>query len=236
MEQSLNMAISAVKSGITHLYATPHHMNERYDNPKITIIESVRMFQEQLQLYNIPLIIHLGQEVRIHRELLQSVERNDILTLDHRGKYLLLELPSNYIPTYTMDVIYELLVKEIVPILVHPERNRRLYENPSILFDLVKMGTLTQITAGSIIGHFGKNVKKFTEQIIGHHLAHFIANDAHNTQKRGFFLQNAFYTITKKFGIEQTNFFQENAHLLVRSENIKWEVPQPIRKRVLGIF
>ncbi|MGZ9818828.1 tyrosine-protein phosphatase [Peribacillus simplex] len=236
MKESLNMAKKAVEAGITHIFATPHHLNEKYVNVKIDMIDRVVMLNESLQLRNIPLTIHLGQEVRIHRDIFTSLEKEEILTLDDNGTYLLLELPSGRVPTYTQEVIYELLLKGITPIIVHPERNKELNENHKILFELVQEGALTQLTSGSIIGNFGKSIQSFSKKIIEHNLAHFIATDAHNIGSRGFTLQQAYETITKAFGIERTFYFKENAEQLLKDQSPTVDKPVPFKKKILGIF
>ncbi|MFJ7680007.1 tyrosine-protein phosphatase [Peribacillus sp. NPDC097198] len=233
---SLEMANTAVKAGITHLFATPHHMNGRYDNTKTDILEHVHMFNKHLQLNNVPLTVHPGQEIRIHRELFLSLEHDELLTLGNRGKFILLELPSDQVPSYTQNMVYELLLKGITPIIVHPERNRGFIENQNLLFNLVQEGALSQLTSGSINGQFGKKVKSFSEMIIEHNLAHFIATDAHNIDNRGFSLQEAYESIRKKYGINQTFFLKKNAELLMRNQNIIIENPVKIRKKILGIF
>ena len=189
LQGSLDMAKNAVKAGITHLYATPHHRNERYENTRLQILDRVNELNERLKQESIPLIIHSGQELRIHRELFDSIEKGEVLTLDNKGKYLLLELPSGQVPTYTQETIYELLLKGITPIIVHPERNLELMKNNSLLYQLIQEGALTQLTSSSVIGLFGKNIKSFSEKIIEHNLAHFIASDAHNNRSRGFSLR-----------------------------------------------
>ncbi|CAH0302902.1 Tyrosine-protein phosphatase YwqE [Peribacillus simplex] len=236
MKESLNMAKKAVEAGITHLYATPHHLNEKYINIKSDIINRTVRINENLQQNNIPLTIHLGQEVRIHRDIFTSLEKEEILTLDDNGTYLLLELPSGMVPTYTQEVIYELLLKGITPIIVHPERNKELKENHKLLFELVKEGALTQLTSGSIIGNFGKNIQSFSRKIIEHNLAHFIATDAHNIGSRGFTLQEAYETITKTYGIQRTFYFKENAEQLKKGQSPSVERPLPIKKKIFGIF
>lgn len=148
----------------------------------------------------------------------------------------MLELPSGQVPTYTQEVVYELLLKGITPIIVHPERNRGFLENNNLLFQLVNGGALTQLTASSIIGLFGKKIKSFSEKIIENHLTHFIATDAHNVSSRGFTLQEAYGYITKKYGIDRTFYFKENAELLVQGKSLYIEQPIPIKKKILGIF
>ncbi|MBA9025663.1 tyrosine-protein phosphatase [Peribacillus huizhouensis] len=234
--ECLDMANTAVGAGINHLFATPHHMNGQYINKKNEILARVTEVNKHLQQETIPLTIHPGQEVRIHQHLIISLEMDEVLTLDNRGKYLLLELPSGYVPIYTQEVIYQLLMKGITPIIVHPERNRELIEDPHLLFQLVQQGALTQLTSGSVIGLFGKKIKSFSEKIIEHHLAHFIATDAHNVGSRGFSLQEAFETITKTYGIDHTLNFKENALTVLQGQSISIEPPIPIRKKILGIF
>lgn len=236
MKESLNMARKAVEAGITHLFATPHHLNEKYVNVKRDIIDRAVRLNDSLQQNNIPLIIHLGQEVRIHRDIFTSLEKEEILTLDDNGKYLLLELPSGKVPTYTKEVIYELLLKGITPIIVHPERNKELIENHKLLFELVQEGALTQLTSGSINGNFGKKIQSFSKKIIEHNLSHFIATDAHNIISRGFSLQHAYEIITKAYGIERTFYFKENAEQLIKKQSPFIEKPVPFKKKIFGIF
>ncbi|MEY8733665.1 tyrosine-protein phosphatase [Peribacillus frigoritolerans] len=236
LNESLNMARKAVESGISHIFATPHHLNEKYVNVKSNIIDRAVRLNESFQLENIPLTIHLGQEVRIHRDIFTSLEKEEILTLDNNGTYLLLELPSGRVPTYTQEMIYEFLLKGITPIIVHPERNKELIENHKLLFELVKEGALTQLTSGSIIGNFGKSIQSFSKKIIEHNLAHFIATDAHNIGSRGFTLQQAYETITKAYGIQRTFYFKENAEQLIKNQSPTVDKPLPFKKKILGIF
>jgi protein-tyrosine phosphatase len=230
------MAKKAVEAGITHIFATPHHLNEKYVNIKIDIIDRVVSFNESLQQNNIPLTIHFGQEVRIHRGIFTSLEKQEILTLDDNGTYLLLELPAGRVPTYTQEVIYELLLKGITPIIVHPERNKELNENHKLLFELVQEGALTQLTSGSIIGNFGKSIQSFSKKIIEHNLAHFIATDAHDIGSRGFTLQQAYETVTKAYGIQRTFHFKENAEQLLKDQSPAIEKPVQFKKKIFGIF
>ncbi|MCY8939253.1 tyrosine-protein phosphatase [Peribacillus frigoritolerans] len=236
MKESLNMARKAVEAGITHIFATPHHLNEKYVNVKSDIIDRSGRLNESLQQENIPLTIHLGQEVRIHRDIFSSLEKEEILTLDDNGTYMLLELPSGNVPTYTQDLIYELQLKGIKPIIVHPERNKELIENHKLLYELVQEGALTQLTSGSIIGNFGKSIQSFSKKIIEHNLAHFIATDAHNIGSRGFTLLQAYETITKTYGVQRTFYFKENAEQILKDRSPTVEKPLPFKKKILGIF
>lgn len=232
----IEMAITAVDSGITSVIATPHHLSNSFINDKGTILECTIKANELLIQENIPLVIYPGQELRLNRGVLNSLDDGDILTYCNQGAYILLELPSSYVPEYTSDVIYELVLRGITPIIAHPERNRKFIENPEVLFELVQEGALTQLTAGSIIGKFGKRQKRFAEKLIKNQLSHFIASDAHNIVLRGFFLRDAYESITDKFGSEQAEVFRKNSKLLLSGQKITRKQSSQIKKKSLKLF
>jgi protein-tyrosine phosphatase len=236
LSDSINMARKAVEQGIHTIVATPHHMNNKFENPKHSIIESVEklntiLIEEKIQLKVLP-----GQEVRIHGEMLEGYKAGEILPVNHTP-YVLVEFSSNHVPRYTEKLFYDLQMNGLIPVIVHPERNQEIIERSDILYQLVKKGALTQVTAASISGDFGKKIKNFSLQLIEANLTHFIASDAHNTTKRTFKMREAFDVIEKKYGIDMVYYFDENAALLIDGKNVYKEDPERIkRKRVFNLF
>ena len=234
---SLAMAQVAVGEGIHTIVATPHHQNGIYMNERTTIIHQVKQLNHELQQHDIPLKILPGQEVRLYGDLLEDYETGKIVTLNETNKNILIEFPSNHVPRYAEQLLYELCVKGIIPIIVHPERNAELIEQPDKLYNLVNKGVLTQVTAGSLIGNFGKKIKKFSLQLVEHNLTHMIASDAHNTTSRGFHLGAGYDMIEKEFGTNIMNDLKENLYLLISGKAIYKEEPEQIRrKKLFGIF
>lgn len=236
MDASMNMIKHAVNEGITRIIATPHHKNGKYENVASSIKDKVIELNKKIKEQNLPIEILAGQEPRIYGELLEDYENGEILTLNH-SKYLFIELPSNHVPRYTQKLLFDIQLAGLIPIIVHPERNSEIIENPSILYKLVGQGAATQITASSVTGHFGKKIKKFSLQLIEVGQAHFIASDAHNLSGRTFRLREAYNEIEKEFGLEVVYLLQENAELVVENQTILRQAPQEIRrKKFLGIF
>jgi protein-tyrosine phosphatase len=232
LEDTIALAKSALKEDIHTIIATPHHKNGRYINLKPDIIKKVTELNEILTKENIPLTILPGQEIALHGEILEGYDNGEILTLDGT-QYLFIELPATHVPRYTEEIVYELQLKNIVPIIVHPERNAEIIERPGILYELVEKGCLAQITASSIVGAFGKRVKTFSEQLIDANLIHFIASDAHNLNKRTFRMQQAYSIIKNRYDWDMVYFFKENAELLIQGNNIYKEIPNQVKKRRL---
>jgi protein-tyrosine phosphatase len=237
IEDAVKMAETAVKEGITHLYATPHHRNGRYENEKNSIVENVNLLNAELSQRNIPLHILPGQEIRLYKELIEDLDRDVFMPLHQQSKYILVEFPSSNIPAYAAEILYELSLRDYSPIIVHPERNSEIMENPDLLRNFIINGALTQITANSVIGNFGKKIMNFSHDLIKANMAQFIASDAHNTSSRGFHLTKAYETIQKQYGMDTRYYLQENAEIVMKGESVLVEQPKHIRrKKFLGIF
>ncbi|QRH08293.1 tyrosine-protein phosphatase [Bacillus paranthracis] len=233
---SLAMAQQAVAEGIHTIVATPHHQNGKYVNERTSIIHQVKQLNDELEQHEIPLKVLPGQEVRLYGDLLEDYEAGKIVTLNETNKYIFIEFPSNHVPRYTEQLFYELRVKGMIPIIVHPERNAELIERPDKLYNLVNKGALTQVTAGSLLGKFGKKIKKFSLQLVEHNLTHMIASDAHNTTTRGFHLAESYELIEKEFGATVMNDLRENPYLIISGKAIYKEDPEQIRRKKLLVF
>jgi len=213
-QESINMAISAVEQGIHTVVASPHHLNNTFTNKKIDIEKNVTILNELFKSKDIPLTVLTGQEVRINGDILADIEKNEIATIND-SKFLLIEFPHREVPYYTERLLYDIQIAGYVPIIVHPERNEELRANHRKMYNLVRKGAITQITAGSLLGHFGKEVERFSHQLIESNLTHLIASDAHHVTKRPFRLKEALDLVRKQYGVETYYMFVENSHLVI---------------------
>ncbi|MBP3041341.1 tyrosine protein phosphatase [Bacillaceae bacterium Marseille-Q3522] len=234
--ESIEMAKAALNDGIKTIVATPHHMNSRYENPRADVLTAVEQLNQRLQDESLPLTILPGQEIRLYGEILEDYAKGNLLTLNN-SDYMFIEFPSNHVPRYAEKLLYDIQLQGLIPIIVHPERNKEVQEQPDILYQLIKRGALSQVTAASVAGDFGKKVKQFSLQLIEANLTHFVASDAHNTYNRTFRMTAAFKTIEEQFGVDYTYLFTENSNLLIDHQHIYKEPPERIKKKkFLGLF
>ncbi|WP_027108672.1 tyrosine-protein phosphatase [Lacticigenium naphthae] len=237
LEESLEMARLAVSEGITHILATPHHQNKMWMNDKQKVQTLVSELQVALNEQNIPLTVFPGQEVRLYGELLKDIKEGTIQFIDEGNQYLLLEFPTSQVPAYTERLFFQLESKGVTPIIVHPERNRVFLKEPERLKELVDKGALAQLTAASYTGGFGKEIQKFSKQLIEANLVHFIASDAHNTQNRSFHMQEAMQLLKKEYGQQTVDQYNQLTKDIVNGE---WAYPQPAqsirKKKRFGLF
>ncbi|SDO06074.1 tyrosine-protein phosphatase [Alkalicoccus daliensis] len=228
--EMLTMSKAAIENGITQITATPHHQNGTYLNEAETIKKAVEKANAILQKNQMDLTILPGQEVRIYGELLEDIDAKKILPLNE-SKYIFIEFPSNQVPRYAKQLLYDLQIKGYVAVIVHPERNKVLMEHPDKLFQFVQNGAITQVTAASILGKFGKNIQRFSQDLIEANLTHVVASDAHNTTSRGFYMYEAYEFTTNKYGVNMTERFQRNAELIIANEYVLLEPPQKVKPK-----
>jgi protein-tyrosine phosphatase len=184
MEETRDMLKVAALEGIELIAATHHFFDDQ------TSIEGYLELWECRHKQIQPVLDELKIEVRIVKGA--EVMISPFLTqLDglHRlcineGRYLLIELPMIDLPQFTEEVIHNLQVKGIVPILAHPERNYRIANNPDLLNPLIELGALVQINTGSITGLFGKKIRRCAKTLFKNNMAHLIGTDAHSAVKR----------------------------------------------------
>lgn len=168
--------------------------------------------------------------------MLEDLENGELLPLND-SSYIFIELPDDSVPRYTKQMLFDIQVTGYMPIIVHPERNQELIEHPHKLYDFVSTGALTQITAGSVLGKFGKNIQKFTHELIDANLTYFIASNAHNTISRKFWMKEVFQEVRDIYNIDTYYMFVENSQLLVDNMNInRSELSMVRKKKFLSLF
>lgn len=231
MEISLRMAREATENGVTHALLTPHHMNGHYVNHKQDVIRRTKEFQEQINSHNIPLTVFPGQEVRINGQLLEALDKDDILFADTAGKYMMLEFPDDDVPHYTNQMIFDLQQRGITPVIVHPERNTKIMAKPDLIYHLLEKGCLSQITASSYIGTFGKKVENFSRQLIEAGQGYVFASDAHNLPGRKYEMRQAFEKMHREFGQKLVELYQKNARLIINGESVPLNDLRTIKKK-----
>lgn len=98
--------------------------------------------------------------------------------------YLLMELSDLTIFANTGGLWRRLEDAGLTIILTHPERNELLRQRIELVEEWVAQGRYMQVTAGSLLGAFGRRARGFAREMLDRGLVHFIASDAHDLQRR----------------------------------------------------
>lgn len=226
MEESLEMCRMAEKDGIHTIVATPHINPGYYETPREIILSKVEELNKSLQngMKSIKVQILPGSDIHLDPLLYQRLKKGELLSINDNHKYIILELPDHFLSNPTKEFIFNLKKKGIIPIISHPERNMFIQNNVDILYEFIKLGALSQLTAMSITGGFGKKVKTLAQTLLRQNLAHIIATDAHSIEQRPPILSSALNETSKIIGREAAwKMVTETPLAIIEGKNI--EIP-----------
>jgi protein-tyrosine phosphatase len=235
-EESLKMARMAVEDGIDAVVCTPHWVTGFFENTTPSIMQAVETFRKKLESNGIPLSIYPGSELRLDFELIQKLESGEILTINDTGRYALIELPEGIVPQNMRNFFWELQSRNITPIISHPERNHVLLRNPDRLYRWVETGVLTQLTAASLLGRFGNEIRKFSILLLEHEMAHILSSDAHGARQRTPKLSEGLKEAERIVGEKRAQqMVLETPRLILEGQAVSPPNPVPLSETLKGI-
>ena len=122
---SIEMLFNASNQGITDVVNTVHFQHPKVEDKNISfdlIEQKTKLLQKILNDKNINVTIHIGSEVFFSHNLCDLLD-NPIATIGN-GKYMLIEFPIINFPIGYEDILFNLNLKGVTPIIAHPERYR----------------------------------------------------------------------------------------------------------------
>ena len=232
IDMTINMLKKSEQSGTTDIIATPHFMRGRFEVEYNEVVKKVEGLREIAKENNININIYAGQEVYYSKNILEYYNDKIIGTINNT-KYMLIELPMlEFNIDEVINIIYELQIRGITPIIAHPERYKLFIKKPSMINSLIKEGMLFQLNAGSITGNFGKDVKKTATKYLENNIYSFIGSDAHRDIGRDTDIKEALGILE----INQRRSFINNGKLMLKNEDVIFNGSLVKEKKFLGIF
>jgi len=173
------MAQMAHEAGTTTIVATPH-MAARYPTAPSAVTEGVARLEPELAAAGIPLAVVPGGEIAV--DFLEGMSDADLraAALGGGGRWVLIEMPFRGWPLRLPDILRGLEMMGMGAVIAHPERAETVQRAPHRMHELVGLGALVQITAGSITGEHGALARRTSEAMLRDGTVHFIASDGHS--------------------------------------------------------
>jgi protein-tyrosine phosphatase len=221
MDEAVNLCRKAGDEGTTQIVATPHVLRESWVNEELAPRDAL-LAELNSRLGGSPVVLP-GCEYFFSADALELWERGASSPLYglNRTNYLLVEFPSTKLPRAAESVFHEFRFMKVTPVIAHPERNLVLAQNPEVLERLCNDGAITQITAASITGEFGKAAQTAVDEFFKLGLVHTVASDAHNLDRRPPRLRAAYERATEMWGAEAVErIFVKNAEAVVGGKQV----------------
>lgn len=182
IEDSIEIARIAAANGTRTILATPHRKDVTELSSVGHIRELTAELRHRIESESIPLALALGMENHIDATLPEDAAEGKALTMNG-SRYILVEMPffgSIEEHDYVDDALRGLQAQGLVPVFAHPERIEAFQLNPALLERYIGMGMLSQLTRGSLLGHWGDEVRRFSLDLLRNGMAHILSSDTHS--------------------------------------------------------
>ncbi|MHB8531125.1 MAG: tyrosine-protein phosphatase [Solirubrobacteraceae bacterium] len=182
IEGSLALARAAAAAGIATLVATPH-IDAKSGNDAARVAHLVALVNERLLAEGIPVEVLPGGEIAATH--LPELPAAELARLGLGGSSaLLIEFPFSPVIHGLPEALGELRHAGHRIVLAHPERCPAFHGDRRTLHSLADAGVLMSVTAGSLIGRFGSQVRKVALELAREGLMHNVTSDAHDHARR----------------------------------------------------
>ena len=226
-DEALAMLAEAEADGIGCIVGTPHFIPGSFAPHGKEVKEACHELSERAAENKISTKISCAHEIRAGAGLIPRIKSGEILAYGDKSRYLLLEMPPVDIPIWMDQMLFELELEDMTPIIAHPERNRGVHKNPMRLYELIQKGCMIQITASSLLGYFGEATKLLAEKLLRNGFVHFVASDAHDSEERKPKLSKAYLKVEELCGKDSAEkLFRTHPKMALAGESII--VPEPI--------
>ncbi len=175
IKESLKLISEMKKIGFSKIIGTPHTYPGLYNNTTASIKKAFDLVKKN-NIENIE--IELASEYLIDSYILEKAEKNDILTL--KDNFILIETSFLGMPKNFEDVIFNLRMMDFNPVLAHPERYRFLHKDFKTLNKLKRMGCYFQLNLLSLVGYYGDDILKMSDELLKKNIIDFVGSDIHS--------------------------------------------------------
>jgi protein-tyrosine phosphatase len=195
--------------GYEKLICTPHILSAVHPNTPQTILPRLKEVQNALIENNIKVKVEAAAEYMVDHEFEQLIKSGSPL-LTFGSNFILIEM-SYLAPSPNFgQVVFDLRLAGLQPILAHPERYNYFHHQYQEYRRIKDTGCWFQVNMLSLAGYYGKHIKKVAEKLIADGMIDLIGTDMHhqnhlNATKK-LISENNFYKILKDVPLKNRMF------------------------------
>lgn len=202
LEHSVAFIRELEQLGYKKLICTPHILSDLYPNTPQTILPKLKLVQDAVKKAGINVQVDAAAEYMVDHdfaELIARTSKEDLLTIG--GDYILIEMSYLSASPNIDQVIFDLRMMNLTPILAHPERYNYYHHHFEQYERFKELGCKLQVNLLSLTGVYGPHVQKTAEKLLKSGLVDFLGTDMHHDKHLGMLKNLAtrpeFYEIVK---------------------------------------
>lgn len=227
VDDALEMAALALRSGVRMLAATPHATawggGRNLWGPELHRV--VSGFQELLRDAGLNLRILPGMEIMGSPQVPELLKAKKLIGLAG-SIHPLIEFPFVDYGGRATELLERLIADGWQPVVAHPERYEYVLEDPAVLNLWVRMGCLLQVNKGSLLGAFGPAEERLALELVDRGFAFAVASDAHSPLRRTPWMEDTARLLEAEFSPQAAlALLSRNPGRLLTNEFIREEEP-----------
>lgn len=227
LQSALNMARRAVENGLSDILVTPHVGRDLSGigvgriPPSRDIPAAVATLQTAIREDGLNLNLWPGAELVIAPDLPARLDAEPSLTTGRTKRYALVELlPGAPWTDGVDDVLFQIALRSITPIVAHPERYADVQRDFDVVTRAANRGILFQLTAASLRSK--GTIRDTAYRLLDDGLISFVASDAHHMED--IWPQQVQKILIARLGEEGHRKLQANALALLPDSSLDNEI------------
>ncbi|MDD5406887.1 MAG: capsular biosynthesis protein [Sulfurovaceae bacterium] len=179
MQHALDLIKELSALGYRKLITTPHIKHGQYHNTIDTINQALSELQIAIKRNDIEMQVIAAAEYYYDEMFLQAIREDNLL---HINRFVLFEFSYVTPPVNIEEVVYELKMRDYIPVLAHPERYI-YYHNKLDRYEYLKtLGIHFQINLNSLVGYYSKPVEHVAKYLSQKGFIDFVGSDTHHSK------------------------------------------------------
>lgn len=192
--------------GYKKLICTPHILSEVYPNSPETILPKLELVRNALKENNLDIQVEAAAEYMVDIDFENHLLAGKPL-LTFGDNLILIEMSYVAASNNIENVIFQLRLKGLQPILAHPERYNYYMGNIEQFQRFIDLGCYLQVNILSLFGYYGDAVKNTAQTLLKKNMVTFVGTDMHHENHmnalKTFVSRKSFYKLFE--GIEIKN-------------------------------
>ncbi len=179
LPSSIELIKGMMNLGYSKLITTPHIMWDMYKNTRENVLEKLELLRTAVKEEGLNVEINAAAEYFLDDHFHEELKKNAPL-LPISGNMILVEFSMAY-PSHSLkDILFDMQMQGLQPIIAHPERYIYLEKSKDFYEELRDIGCLFQLNILSMVGHYGKTQQELAQYLMKKNYYDLVGTDLHN--------------------------------------------------------
>lgn len=189
--------------GFTRVVATPHMRPGMFDNERAGLTAAYERFLPAVVGKQVP-DLSLSSEHYFDEQVYTRLLNGQALPYPG-GRAALLEFYEIDFPPLIEERLFDLRRRRLLPVIAHPERYRKFWDQPDALERLVDQGVGALLDCMALVGKYGRRPQRAAEDLLERGLYQAACTDLHRPADLEV-VRKSLLLIEKRYGKEEIEF------------------------------